>query len=197
MKCFVILLICSLLLTGCQNRTEPVAQKPNVPPTNEIGKEIVQTNVKFDSGNPNIGINSYTLISDNAEKQRADAEAIMQVKKNFPLAVQTKDHALFERILARDFIFRGEMGIMRRDEYIKDRTSSLGKVLTADYENIALQFFGDIAVMTYRNIVKGTDEKGAPDPPEYISWMDVYVKENSEWKIGSVHVIDYRTENVP
>jgi ketosteroid isomerase-like protein len=121
----------------------------------------------------------------------------MQVKKNFPLAVQTKDRALFERILARDFIFRGEMGIMRRDEYIKDRTTSLGKVLTADYENIALQFFGDIAVMTYRNIVKGTDEKGAPDPPEYISWMDVYVKENSEWKLGSVHVIDYRTENVP
>ncbi len=109
--------------------------------------------------------------------------------------MQTKDPALFEKILARDFVFRGESGMLRREDYIKNRTApSQAKVLTADYENIALQFFGDIAVMTYRNIVKGTNDEGQPDPPEYISWADIYVKENGKWKIGSVHVVDYRTE---
>jgi ketosteroid isomerase-like protein len=151
---------------------------------------MTQVSIKYETGNPNIGIGGYTLISNNAEAHRADAEAVMQVKKNFPLAVQSKDRALFEKILARDFVFRGESGMLRREDYINNRADpSQGKVLTADYENIALQFFGDIAVMTYRNLIKGTNEKGQPDPPEYISWADIYVKENGEWKIGSVHVI--------
>jgi hypothetical protein len=59
-------------------------------------------------------------LSDDAEAHRADAETVMRVKKNFPLAVMTKDKALFERILARNFIFRGEgeNGLLRREDYI-------------------------------------------------------------------------------
>ena len=197
MRYFAVLLLGTIMLAGCKTEAESVNRQSDSPKQKEAGKQMTQLIVKYDTGSPNVGISSYALITDKAEAHRTDAEAIMQVKKNFPLAVQTKDRALFEKILARDFVFRGEgeNGLLRRENYINDRTNpSSGKVLTADYENIALQFFGDIAVMTYRNIVKGTNEKGQPDPAEYISWADVYVKENGEWKIGAAHVIDYRTE---
>ena len=196
MRNLLALSICAVLLTGGgQSRAESDDRKSAMPRPSDARHRITQVSIKYETGNPNIGITGYTLISPNAEAQRADAEAVMRVKKNFPLAVQTKDRALFEKILARDFVFRGESGMLDREDYINDRTNpSRGKVLTADYENIALQFFAEIAVMTYRNLVKSTDSKGQPDPPEYISWADIYVRENGEWKIGSVHVVDVRTE---
>jgi ketosteroid isomerase-like protein len=197
MRCCVVVLSCTVLLTGCQRGSDAARQKSDTPRPTDTGKQMTQISLAYETGNSKIGISSYTLISDNVDAQRRDAEAIMQVKTSFPLAVQTKDRALFEKILARDFVFRGEgePGMLRREDYINDRTNpSGGEVLTADYENIALQLFGDIAVMTYRNIVKGTNDKGQADPPEHIAWADIYVKENGEWKIGSVHVIDYRME---
>jgi hypothetical protein len=37
-----------------------------------------------------------------------EAEAMMRLRAKLPLAVQTKDAALFDRILARGFTFRAE-----------------------------------------------------------------------------------------
>ena len=59
----------------------------------------------------------------------------------------------------------------------------------ARYENLVLQFFGDTAVLTYRNIVKEKDEKDVPTTWLY-TWADVWVKEDSEWKVGAIYVID-------
>ncbi len=58
---------------------------------------------------------------------------------------------------------------------------------------MVLQFFGEIAVLTYRNILKGTDDFGKPDI-EYYSWADIYVKENGKWKAAGGHLIDQRIE---
>ena len=98
-----------------------------------------------------------------------------------------------------DFVdhFRGEgeEGLLRRDDYINNRVQSQGAIGFVQYENMVLQFIGDTAVITYRNVLKNKDANGQPDDTEYISWADIYVKEEGEWKIGAVHVIDYRTEN--
>jgi ketosteroid isomerase-like protein len=77
---------------------------------------------------------------------------------------------------------------------INDRVQSTGSIELVQYENMVLQFFGEIALVTYRNVLKNKNASSQPDDKEYISWADVYVKENGEWKIGTAHVIDYRTE---
>ncbi len=59
-----------------------------------------------------------------------------------------------------------------------------GKWIISDvqYENLVLQFFGEIAVLTYRNTVKEKDAMGLPKTWHY-TWADVWVKEDGEWKI--------------
>jgi len=69
-------------------------------------KTFSQVRLVTESKYPSVRIKEYTLITTNAEAQRADAEAIMQVKMEVPRAMQTKDPAQFNRVLARDFIFR-------------------------------------------------------------------------------------------
>lgn len=164
------------------------------PARSEAGAQLAQVSIRTTSGHPQIEIGSYTLLSRDAAAQRADAEAVMELKKKFPLAVMTKDRELFDRILSRDFVFRGEGddGLLTRADYIQNRVNATGSIERVRYENLVLQFFGDVAVLTYRNVLKNKDAAGQPDETEHISWADVYVKESGEWKIGAAYVIDYR-----
>jgi hypothetical protein len=154
-----------------------------------------QLTIEVDRPSPTIDISSYTLITNNAERDRREATELMRVKADLPPAVQTKDKALFESILARDFTFRGENQWYERDAYIQARVESRERVVTVRYENLVLQFFGPMAVLTYRNILNHTDSAGKPDML-YLTWADVWVKENGKWKVGAIHLISERVEPI-
>jgi ketosteroid isomerase-like protein len=132
------------------------------------------------------------LITANVEADRADAEAIMRLRANLPLAVQTKDAVLFDRILARGFTFRAADEFWNREQYIRSRVEEPEQVGSARYENLVLQLFGEVAVSTYRNVVQLRDASGKAETL-YMTWASVYVKEGGEWKIGAVHMIDKKT----
>jgi hypothetical protein len=159
-------------------------------------KTLSQVQLVTNSKDPTVGIKEYTLITDNLEAQRADAEAIMQLKIELPRAMQTKDPAQFDRVLARDFTFRAEDQFHNRADYIRDRTTSEDRVKTADYQNLVLQFVGDVAMLTYRNVVE--DEPGGPTAwKAEMIWSDIFVKEDGRWKVGAIHLIKLNMLNEP
>jgi ketosteroid isomerase-like protein len=132
------------------------------------------------------------LITDDVEADRGEAEAIMRLRGKLPLAVQTKDAALFDRILARGFTFRAEDEFWNREQYIRKRVEEPETVGSARYENLVLQLFGEVAVSTYRNVIQLTDASGQAETL-YMTWASVYVKEGGEWKVGAVHMIDKKS----
>lgn len=194
MKYFIVVGSFLILFAGCQVAEKTSNIQPNFHKSPEPHKNFSQIKVEEKTDNPDIDISEYTLITNNAEAQLADAKAVMQIKKNYPLAMKTKNKDLFERILARNFTFRGQNDFFNREDYINNRVQGKLADWSVKYENIALQFIGESALVTYRNVVKGNDENGKPDYTEYMTWADVYVKENGEWKIGAVHLVDYREE---
>ncbi|MBK7738744.1 MAG: nuclear transport factor 2 family protein [Saprospiraceae bacterium] len=190
MKLIVALLICIWTFCfGCNDNESKF----------ETDNKFVQTSIAEENLTPTVDIDHFVLISNNTEAQIKDAKEILKVKRNFPLAMQTKDESLFNKILAKNFAFRAEDEFYNRADYIKDRTTCTDTVTAVKYENLVLQFFGDIGVLTYRNIV---ENKGilhdtiAMDKNwnEYMTWADIYVKEEGIWKIGSVHQIEYRAD---
>lgn len=188
MKYFAFVLPWIILFTGCQVGEKNTRQQSGSIKQAGTAKTYSQVTLKVDYGIPSVGISNYTLITDDLEAHRKDAEAIMLVKKDWPLAMQRKDEALFNRILARDFTFRAEDQFYEKVNYIRDRVHSPGTVETAQYENLVLQFFDEVAVLTYRNIVKGKDDRGEAETWLY-NWADIFVKEDGEWKIGASHFI--------
>jgi len=66
------------------------------------GKRFSQVVLKVDYVLPTVHISEYSLVTDSLEAQRKDAEAIMQRKKDMPLAMQKHDAALFNSWLGRD-----------------------------------------------------------------------------------------------
>jgi ketosteroid isomerase-like protein len=194
----MMLVLSVAILHGCGENSlavrETVHQSTHVPKTAETAKIFLQVKIAEKSDDPSIDISEFSLVGENIESRRADAEAVMQIKKKYPLAMRRKDRGLFDQILAKDFTFRGSNDFFDRAEYIDNRVAGEITDWSVKYENIVLQFVGDIALVSYRNVVKGRKENGQPDYTERMTWADVYVKEGGQWKIGAVHLIDYREE---
>ena len=141
---------------------------------------------------PGVELETYTLIASDSAASRRRAEAVMAVKLAWPLAMRTKDAALFNRILAHDFTLREADGMLYdRTTYIRDRVQSPERVVAVRYENVVLQFFGALALMTYRNVLDHRDPRGRPDTLT-LTWADIFVEENGEWRIRASHLIDER-----
>lgn len=138
-----------------------------------------------------VDLTTFTLITNDLTRDSADAFRIMAVKRAWPKAMHTREADDFDRILARDFVFRAEGEFFDRAGYIKDRVAGRDTVGHVRYENLVLQFMGDMALLTYRNHVRSQDSLGYPD--EHMSWADTYVKEDGRWMIGASHLIEYRS----
>lgn len=188
-----LILLLAIISTSCQTSQYSAPQQPDSTKQPGANKKYSQVALKVDSPYSTVGISTYTLITDHSDARRGDAESIVRLKMEWPRAMQTKDEASFNRILARDFTFRGEQEFYGRDDYIRDRVGNNEVVASAQYENLVLQFFGDAAVLTYRNVVKITDAGGEPETL-HMTWADIFVKEGSQWKIGASHLIETRVE---
>ena len=143
---------------------------------------------------PTVDIKNYTLITNNVYPDSINATEILQLKRSLPLAMQRKDSALFDSILSTDFTYRGEDEFYKnRKDYIRNRVNARWTIDTVQYQNLVLQFFGEIAILTYRNTLNGTDDNNRP-VIEHYSWTDIYGKENGKWKIKGMHEIGSRVE---
>jgi len=182
----------SVFFFGCIAQKSILAQPADKPTGNSARQMTLTTKSRY----PQVRLSSYTLIYDEKEKAREnDAEAVMQVKIELPRAVQTKDAERFDRILASNFVFRAEDQFYDRAHYIRERANNKDTVRTADYENVVLQFLGDVALLTYRNIV--VMEPGGPDHTARMTWADILVKEGGQWKFRAVYLIDSKMEATP
>ena len=140
---------------------------------------------------PTIKIHGLTLVTKNPKIESKEALEILKLKHQWPLAMQTKDRNLFDKILADNFTFRGESEFFTKNDYINNRVSGIWTIDTVTYNNLVLQFFGKTALLTYRNVLNGTDNSGIPDT-EYYSWADIYTQVGDEWKILGSHNIEGR-----
>ena len=85
------LIILLTFVYGCKDKTQ------NAP----VQSTFVQMTISENNVTPTVDIKNFVLISDNVEAELGDAKEIMKVKRNFPLAMQTKNETLFNAILAK------------------------------------------------------------------------------------------------
>ncbi len=186
-------LIINLILFSCNQKKADEKYSEDSNNEESILVELADNNIT-----PTVYLSTYKLIVNSSIDRKADAAEILRVKRKWPLAMQSKNPAEFESILAKNFTFKGTDSFYNRSDYIKDRTSSDEWIITfVKYENVTLQFIGEIGILSYKNHVTNKSQKTNKIENEEITWVDIYVKEDGEWKIGASHSIDYRLGNVP
>ncbi|RYD73083.1 MAG: nuclear transport factor 2 family protein [Sphingobacteriales bacterium] len=155
------------------------------------------TNIKVAALSPTVKIESYTLVSSGQVDRLKDAAAIIDLKQKWPMVMQSPNRLGFDTILSKDFTFTGDGLVLNRAGYINNRLSpSDWKITFVQYDNISLQFFDSIGLLSYKNQVTNHNVKTNEVEKEHISWADIYVKENGKWKIGASHTVDVQIEKL-
>src|SRR6266496_1951892 len=94
----IITMLCRVAVySGCQTNKQS-NQQTDSSKQKGSAKKSSQVVLKVDYVIPTVFISEYTLITDDLEAQRKDAEAVMRRKKDMPLAMQKHDAALFNKV---------------------------------------------------------------------------------------------------
>lgn len=137
---------------------------------------------------PSITISNYSLITNDPVRDSVEATRIIELMRKLPIALKEKDSTIFGLILSKDFTYRSADEFFSRADYINNRINGDWTVDSVKFDNLALQFFGDMAVLTYQNTANGKNNAGMAGSKSF-SWTNIYIKEASNWKIGSIHEI--------
>ncbi len=194
MKHFTFHLLCIIILIGYQATKNCAYGQYDSTKQAAAGKIFSQIKVIPDYNTPTVQIDSLILITDDSAAHVNDAKAILRAKVIIPLAMQKHDASLFDSLLAKGFTARGEDEFFERDEFIRTRVEGKWMISYVQYENMVLQFFGEIAILTYRNTVKEKDATGMPKIWHF-TWADVWVKEDGKWKIKAGYGIHGKEPN--
>lgn len=168
-----------------------VSSVPAQPEQHGPERAVRQVVLSTVSPYPSVELSEYTLVTRDFERDRARAEAVVQAKMRLPYAMHTKQRKHFEIALAHGFTFRAADEFFDREAYISNRVADASKVKRAEYRNVVVQFIGDFALVTYSNVVE--DQPGGPGAWKAdMTWADVLVRENGEWKYLAIHQIEFR-----
>jgi hypothetical protein len=191
MKHITIAFVITISMIACES--ERTRAKSEQSSQSRADKKYVQVTRKVKNIHPTVRIAEYNLITDDIDRDSAEADALIQEKFILPLAMQKHDPSLFDSSLTNDFTSRSENEFFDRRAYIEDRVKGKWLISDVHYENVVLQFFGHLGVLTYRNIVKETDENGLP-LTWHFTWTDIWEKEDQRWKVKALRGLDARQQ---
>lgn len=117
-----------------------------------------------------------------APSTSADVVALTQMDREWIEAIQKKDAATLERIIADDWvgIDMNEGRRWTKAETIAELKSEENRIESFTLDSAQVRVFGDVAVVTggdtRKSQYEGTDSSG-----RYV-WTDVYVKRDGRWQ---------------
>jgi uncharacterized protein (TIGR02246 family) len=117
-----------------------------------------------------------------AAESSADVEkALAQMEREWMEAMQKKDTAALERIMADDYT------LVDADGKTLTKAASIAEIKAGEYkiesftlDPVKVRVFGDVAVATAGDTEKSM-QRGKDISGRYV-WMDVYVKRNGRWQ---------------
>lgn len=188
MKQIIVSLILPAVVLSCHNKKQPAA-------ANAQQVESVLIEISEKNNTPTVDLPGCKLVPDPSADRKADAARILEIKRKWPLAMQSKKPADFDSILGQHFTYKDHEFFFTRKVYIDSRTKPDDWIIThVKYENVTLQFAGNTGILTYKNRVTNKHIKTGEIEYEKIAWMDIFEQENGRWKIAAAHAIDYNIE---
>jgi ketosteroid isomerase-like protein len=114
---------------------------------------------------------------------------IFAVEQRIFRAIEAKDAAALEPILADDFVFRDSRGgDLTRAEFLKNVASIPAKIESVRGEHLKVDVYGDTAILTglQRAAVTADGKQAA----SHGAFADVFMKRGGRWQLVLAHSVD-------
>jgi ketosteroid isomerase-like protein len=114
----------------------------------------------------------------------AEEQALLQVERDWLNAALKKDRAALDKIIAADFIGRGEEGVKNKTQLISMLLSRSLKIESAEFNSMQPMVFGDTAIIY--GMTTSKESMGGKDTSGQYRWTDIFQKRNGQWQcVGS------------
>jgi ketosteroid isomerase-like protein len=110
-------------------------------------------------------------------------QALIALETSWSQAAITRDAAALGRFYADEFIFTNEDGATsNKAKEITNITSGMFRLTAFKFNDLKVHVYGDVAVVTGENDIKGTWEDINKDISGPYRFTDVFVKRNARWQ---------------
>ena len=125
----------------------------------------------------------------NYSNQKADSveQAVMQMEEDLRVAISKGDAKAYGRIVGDDYVFTNQDAVMRtKAQMVSAYESGSIKYESVKFDEIKVHAYGDTAVVTGRQTLKGQD--GGKDISGQFRYTRVYVKRQVRWQLVATQV---------
>ena len=125
-----------------------------------------------------------------SNRDQRTEDAILQLERETMEAIKNKDAATLSRILADDFVLRSPAGAdLNKTEFLKLAQSIPVKILSVKGENLKVNVYGQVAVLTgvQRSTTQGDDGK---EETSAGAFTDIFIKRQGRWLMVLAYNVD-------
>ena len=113
----------------------------------------------------------------------APAQALIALENQWSEAAVTRDGAALDRFYADEYIFTNEDGVAsNKAKEIANITTGVFRLTAYKFSDLKVGVYGDVAVVTGENNIKGTWEDINKDISGPYRFTDVFVKRGGRWQ---------------
>ena len=117
-----------------------------------------------------------------AQATSATEQEIVKLEQAATDAQFKKDRAALERLLADDYLYTHSNGsVLNKTQEIAESMSSDVQWTDSKFADLKVRIFGDVAVLTGRQTIRGTAKGYVPGPRRI---TDIFVKRSGRWQWG-------------
>lgn len=118
-----------------------------------------------------------------AQTPTTPERALVAVENDWSRAAINRDGAALDRFYADEYIFTNEDGVAStKAKEIANITSGMFRLTAYKFSDLKVNLYGDVAVVTGQNTIKGTWEDLNKDISGPYRFTDVFVKRNGRWQ---------------
>ena len=118
-----------------------------------------------------------------AQAPAGPEQALLTVETAWSQAAVGRDRAVLDRFYADEYIFTNEDGVAsNKTKEIADITSGVFRLTSFKFSDFKVHVYGEVAVVTGQNNIKGRWEDNAKDVSGPYRFTDVFVMRGGRWQ---------------
>jgi len=110
-------------------------------------------------------------------------QELIALENDWSQASVKRDGTALQRFYADEYLFTDQDGVVsNKTKEISNITGGMFQLISYKFEDMRVHVYGDVAVVTGRNTIKGTWEDIKRDISGPYRFTDVFVKRNGRWQ---------------